>query len=372
MNRNPVEEVRRLYVRLWKYQGDIDNIIMTNTSYKDKVFARSTLQYLRLIRSEFSDFRIKGCEVYYANTSDQISDKFSAVLLYWQEWYGKLWMYFYTPSHNGFFVLKDNKNISGATNFRIGVQLRICTKNGSLLYATGINKLKRRAGKRARSYKISKTVIEYYISKGIITLPCADKNLADTLLKLRLVPPLIVQLPPNGTEKWPRLGLILPIDVGEKVSVGLYDISQRNPICINCINLSGKPPDIEKNQVNCIDMVKYLKETLFHKFLSELRHLMVAHNLNEVISSEDNRPLQIALKALRQFDSTEYEEFYSLWQRERKGISKAEFLRYILTTSGHVEKYLQYIISPKILKYYDIIIIEEIFLALNRLLRIII
>ena len=334
-------------------------------------FALSLLDYIKFLRGQIEDVEIKGCGrdiIYDAKTLEPIaspSSPLKAYLLHMQEVGKTTWLYLYIPNLGEFAVLKDDKlsNINKTVLANVvGGMINVCAMNGTLRHYAGLNKIKRFPGRREEYRGTRTTIIEYHkLRPEKLYLPCANADVAQLLRKLRIIPPLIVELPPNNDEK-PRLGLVMPIiEKGDKLRVDICDITSRNTN--DCVSLS-----FSRDSIICIDIVEYLKQKYFQYFSSTLRLYLTIDDFDpSLLKSNDDKPLRIALNTLQACNNDLYKRFYDLWQREGRGRSKFEFFKEFLNDKAHYADYLQYIPRPEVLERYDNKVVEEMFIAMNKL-----
>jgi len=305
-----IKNVRPAYVSLW---AELENRVKESDKLNDNIkkmlnqsdpIVKSVLRYILFLRLKYKDIEIRQEDkpVYDPITGNPSYKPSKFILTAAISTISSHWLYFYMPEVKDFTVLRMSKKSMAEEGIqRISSKAVVLyTEPGKAYHYVGINKIKKFKANKNESVKIKYKFLD--ISN--LELPCITeedfeqyKKFYRCLLRdLGIIPPLIVELPPNdvggqpGTG--PGIGLILPTRYSEKRSNTTQDVIRTYILSLHTLpqlridsfrGFISSLKELERKQqciwwdiidtvnIKCISLVEYLYgEKYFGDFLKEL------------------------------------------------------------------------------------------------------
>jgi len=378
-NRVKGSDKRRVKVSLWgskvKESDKLNDNIKEMLNQSDPI-VKSVLRYILFLRSKHEDVEIQLGSSYDPITGSLSHKPSKFILTAATSSRKSYWLYFYMPEVKDFTVLRMSKELTaemaeGNIQRMIGKALVLYTKPGKAYHYVGINKIKKFKANKNESVKIRYKFLN--IADNNLELPCITeedfeqyKKFYRCLLRdLGIIPPLIVELPPNNVGgqpgTGPGIGLILPIKYSEKRSNTTQDAVRTYILPLHTLpqlrmdsfrDFINSLKELERKlqciwwdiidtaNIKCLSLVKYLYgEKYFGEFLKELMEETggLPNLLPELLPNDTNNDekLKELLKELK-------EPYVELVHELRKYNSKLDnFIEHIFkSTNNKGRKYV--------------------------------
>jgi hypothetical protein len=392
------------YIKLWSARTkgidrEIENML---NNLRDPI-AKAVLRYIQFLRSRSKDVLIKWNAKIYNPISRKVSYSPSRlIVLHAIPAENAYWLYFYVLDVGDFTVLKAKKSDSLEMFLQVayGHVIKLYTISGKVRHFTGINKSKR-YGSRNNPVKY-----EYrYNKENNASMPCITKDDFENhkafykylLSGLGIVPPLIVELPPNDADSKPGMGLILPIRYNEnairtyilpidtiltldaksfytfdKFVASLDDLVKRHNLF--------PPWHVKVENIKCEGLWTYLYNKNIEEYLRLLMDELRAssNDLSKAINNGELRENYVNLIdklhrdckcdcGLNECDCSLKEYINEVWQQKsglKSDVSKKEVIRDLLNNVNSAMKLLNYLPKPIAIELYGLDYIKRVIKAL--------
>jgi hypothetical protein len=378
-NRVKGSDKRRVKVSLWgskvKESDKLNDNIKKMLNQSDPI-VKSVLRYILFLRSKHEDVEIQLGSSYDPITGSLSHKPSKFILTAATSTISSHWLYFYMPEVKDFTVLRMSKKSMAEEGIQkmSSKAVVLYTEPGKAYHYVGINKIKKFMANKKEPVKIKfiKVKINYKLLDIVgnnLELPCITegdfeqhKKFYRCLLRdLGIIPPLIVELPPNDVGGQPGIGLILPIKYSEKRSNITQDAVRTYILPLHTLpqlrmdsfrDFINSLKELERKQqciwwdiidtvnIKCISLVKYLYgEKYFGEFLKELMEETggLPNLLPELLPNDTNNDekLKELLKELK-------EPYVELVHELRKYNSKLDnFIEHIFkSTNNKGRKYV--------------------------------
>jgi len=384
------------YIKLWSARTKgIDGEIKSMLRDLRDPIARAILKYILFLRSASKDVIIerstqirdpKNLRVNYSPNRLTILHAIPAGNTYW--------LYIYILGAGDFTVLKAKKSDSlekflQATNGRV---IELYTISGKVRHFVGINKSKR-YGSRNNPVKYKYR----YNGENNASIPCITeddferyKAFYECLLGyLGIVPPLIVELPPNGTGGEPSVGIILPVKYNEN-AIQTYILPIDAILALNAGSFSAfdkfmtslddlvkkrnlfPPWYVKAENIVCEGLLRYLyRRKSINVYLTLIMNELRAFSsdLYEATSDSNLRKNYVELiyelrNELHKYDHDLYSYIESRWQQDKGKPWKEVIQEVLLNDTNTAMKLLNYLPKPSAIKLYGLGYIKRVIKAL--------
>jgi len=408
---NVIKHVRAAYVSLWKSRArksDKLNDEIENMLNQSDPIVKSVLRYILFLRSKYKDVEIRreSKPIYDPRTGDLSYKPSKFILIAAISSIKSHWLYFYMPEVKDFTVLRMSKKLITDVDIQrmSGKASVLYTEVGKAYHYVGINKIKKIMAIKKEPVKIKfiKVKINYKlldITGNNLELPCITeedfeqyKKLYKCLLRdLGIVPPLIVELPPDNVggqpDTGPGIGLILPTRYSEKRSNTTQDIIRTYILPLHTLpqlridsfrDFISSLKELERKQqciwwdiidtvnIKCISLVEYLYgEKYFGEFLKEL--MEETGGLKEMLKELKEYYVELIYE-LRKYNSELKNYIDSIFHSNNlNNMTVKEIIRKLFDFDNnilYIEEVLGYLPNFDVVRIYDLDYIKRISKAL--------